>query len=65
MSSFHDYWQLGDDVGNADSDDILKWFNQQLKRAGMPTWERYSRVWNYVQWKLDIPKGNEKIWIFK
>ena len=65
MSSFYDYWQLGDRVGNADSGDILKWFNQQLKRAGMPTWGRHSRVWSYVQWKLDIPNSKMKIWIFK
>ena len=65
MSSFYDYWQLGDGTGIADSDDILKWFNQQLMRAGLPAWRRHCRQWSYVQWKLDIPNSKVKIWVLR
>lgn len=63
VSSFNDYWRLGDGKGVANSDDILRWFNQQLVGAGLPAWKRRCRKWDYVRWKLDIPNSKVKMWI--
>ena len=55
-------WKLDEIKGNANTQDLWTWFNEQLMKEGLKEWERNNKKWNYVQWKLEIPKGNKKIW---